>query len=60
MVVTQRPPTSFIECMTLESVHLLSDGGLELFFDDGNLFYGHTICVEVMKAGRVLDADIQG
>jgi hypothetical protein len=45
--------------MTLESVSCLSDGTVEFFHNDDDLFFGHCILV-VMRDDQFVDADIPG
>lgn len=50
----------FTARMTVQSVAAYADGSFEFFFDDGGMFFGHTILVRgTLKAG-VESAEIAG
>lgn len=46
--------------MTLESVTLDEDGTLTFWYEDGDLFWGHTICVRQSAQGEWLSAEMMG
>lgn len=50
----------FKERLQLESIKIESDGGLELAFQDGDLFWGHWIVVKTDPEYRLNYADIEG
>ncbi|MFC7441763.1 DUF2262 domain-containing protein [Laceyella putida] len=51
---------TFISRMTIEAIRFWSDGTAEVYFDDGDLFWGHCILVSLNQDGQVVDADIAG
>ncbi|NGZ75239.1 DUF2262 domain-containing protein [Saccharibacillus alkalitolerans] len=53
-------PEQFAGLMELESLTLDEDGDVALWYDDGELFAGHTICVRFDAAGVFLSADMMG
>lgn len=50
----------FISRMTLNSISILPDGGFEFWYDDGDLFWGHSIMVSGNVKGDLTDAGIHG
>ncbi len=50
----------FISSMTLTSVSVKSDGEFELWYDDGNLFWGHAIRVTATGIGEYEQATVEG
>lgn len=50
----------FVERMTLTSVSVYSDGSAELYYADGDLFWGHTILISVNEDRTFEDASIAG
>lgn len=58
----ERPLTkeAFMETIELKAITAFSDGSFELYFDDGDLFWGHTILVSVDKAYELMEAEIAG
>ncbi len=53
-------PDEFIKRMTLESITLEPDGNFEFWYDDGDLFWGHSIQVIGNIKDGPIDADIPG
>ena len=51
---------TFMERMTLEAVGIDSEGSASLYYDDGDLFWGHCICVLVAPNREFAGADIAG
>lgn len=51
---------AFVSRMTVKEVTIESDGCAALVYDDGNLFWGHSIWVEVDEAGVFQGASIAG
>ncbi|BAZ02272.1 hypothetical protein NIES37_62840 [Tolypothrix tenuis PCC 7101] len=51
---------TFIELIKLVSVHINTDGSADLFYDDGELFGGHTIIISIDCNGACEDAQIAG
>ena len=50
----------FAEIITLKSIAAYSDGSLTLYFDDNDIFWGHSIVVYVRKNHVLYDANIAG
>ena len=50
----------FTGLLTPESLHLYPDDTFVLEFDDGDLFWGHSVSVEGTTDGRLLAADLAG
>ncbi|WP_282043425.1 DUF2262 domain-containing protein [Winogradskyella flava] len=50
----------FIKCLTLTSILFFHDGSSQLGFDDGNLFWGHSIMVDLSKDNKFIDAELLG
>lgn len=50
----------FVSRMRLESVEVLNDLSIGLYYDDGDLFWGHTITVDIDKNGKCTRAEFQG
>ena len=53
------PEAEFRRRLQFESVTAFADGA-ELYFADGDLFWGHTVVVRMAADGRMTDADIGG
>jgi hypothetical protein len=51
---------SFIAKMTLNSISVRPDGDFTFWFDDGDLFFGHSICVGGNLNGTLTKAEIAG
>lgn len=51
---------TFVRRITLEGLTVYGDGSAELSYNDGDLFWGHTIVVSLREDGTVEDATIQG
>ena len=51
---------AFSQRLSLESVTLETEGGFVLWFDDGDLFWGHTICVYGRIEEGFTQATIEG
>ncbi|RZK57401.1 MAG: DUF2262 domain-containing protein [Pedobacter sp.] len=58
----QQPVTKedFIKSMQLISIDFASNAAFDLYFDDGDLFYGHTIIVNVNSKREIKNASIAG
>ena len=50
----------FIEIIEFEGINAFSEGGLEIYFNDHDLFGGHTIIVDVSEDFEFEDAKIAG
>ena len=50
----------FAACITLQAVTFYPDGSAEMFYDDGDLFAGHTLLVSLDAQGNLQDATIAG
>jgi hypothetical protein len=50
----------FLRRLTLESIAIREDGNWEFWYDDGNLFLGHSICVAGTLGGGPTAASIEG
>jgi hypothetical protein len=50
----------FMARLTLDDLAVASDGSAELFYQDDNLFAGHTVLVSIGADGNFEDADIAG
>jgi len=50
----------FIKHLNLTSILFFHDGSSQLGFDDGNLFFGHYIMVDLSRDNKFIDADIWG
>lgn len=50
----------FKECMVLETISLDKDGSFEFWYDDGDLFWGHTILISGTLEEGFTDAEIAG
>lgn len=53
-------PYQFQESMTLESITVSAEGSFEFFFDDGDLFWGHSIIVHGSLTEGLTYAEIYG
>ncbi len=51
---------TFASRMTIKELTIDGDGSATLFYDDGNLFWGHSILVETDSEGAFQYADIAG
>jgi uncharacterized protein (TIGR03067 family) len=51
---------AFAKQVSLESAVRYPDGSIELYYEDGNLFFGHTIIVSVRPEGSFRSASIAG
>ncbi|OWR30757.1 hypothetical protein CDO73_09200 [Saccharibacillus sp. O23] len=51
---------AFVARMDLESITLGEDGGATFWYADGDLFGGHTICVEQGGDGKFISAEMMG
>ena len=58
----EEPLTSeqFKNCMVLKSIAIWTDGSVEFYHNDGDLFFGHYILVTMDSSDRFLDAHIAG
>ena len=52
--------SDFVAAMDFDGVNGFSDGGFEIYFVDGDLFFGHTIVVDVTETFEFEDARIVG
>ncbi|SCA86176.1 hypothetical protein BGLY_2353 [Bacillus glycinifermentans] len=50
----------FMELMELSSISVYPDGDFEVFFDDGDMFWGHSIIVSGNRNGTFESAEIAG
>lgn len=50
----------FKTCMTLESLVISSDGGVQFYYNDGDLFWGHCILIIIDSSDRFVKAEISG
>ena len=50
----------FQQRMTLESIHIDSDGEISYYHNDGDLFWGHYILVTMDSENRFIVAEIAG
>lgn len=57
---TEVSPEEFAERMRIESISVQSDGSFEFWYDDGDLFWGHTIMVSGSLESGCTDAGIHG
>ncbi|OYY89403.1 MAG: hypothetical protein B7Y45_12420 [Sphingomonas sp. 28-66-16] len=53
-------PETLVAPLTLEGATIFADGTATFFFEDGNLFFGHTILVAVDTASGDVTADLAG
>jgi hypothetical protein len=53
-------PYQFQESMTLESITVSAEGSFEFFFDDGDLFWGHSIIVHGSLTEGLTSTEIYG
>ncbi len=51
-------PAGFARRLTLDDVHIADSGSLSLWYDDGDLFRGHVVVVQVDADGNFTDAGI--
>ena len=52
--------TEFINRIKLEGILFFCDGNAELYYNDGDLFWGHTIVVDINENGQYQDSQIYG
>jgi len=50
---------AFLSRMTLETIRIRVTGA-DLYYDDGDLFAGHTIYIDIDEEGRVFQASFEG
>lgn len=50
----------FIGRMTLESLTVDEDGEVTMWYEDGDLFWGHSICIRQSQEGEWLSAEMMG
>lgn len=50
----------FMESMELDDLCVNSDGSITLYYDDGDMFWGHAIEVDIEEDGTYSDANIAG
>lgn len=53
-------PADFIGRMSLQSINILEDDHYSLWYDDGDMFWGHSICVEGCLDTGLRRATMQG
>ena len=53
-------PQEFIEHMTLDAIVFQEDGKFEFWYDDGDMFAGHSITVSCSLVEGPYDAGISG
>lgn len=51
---------AFLSRIALEAVHIHADGLAEFYFEDGDLFFGHTIIAAREANGEISDVQIAG
>jgi len=51
-------PEQFTPRMTLEALGFYAEGNVTFYYDDGDLFFGHTIQLRMDAASNFIDADI--
>jgi uncharacterized protein (TIGR03067 family) len=51
---------AFASRMTLETASIQADGGIDLYYQDGDLFWGHCIIISVSGERQFIDASIAG
>ncbi|MGM9946164.1 MAG: DUF2262 domain-containing protein [Lysinibacillus sp.] len=52
--------SEFINRIKLEGILFFCDGNAELYYNDGDLFWGHTIVVSINENGQYQDSQIYG
>ncbi|MGL5062468.1 MAG: DUF2262 domain-containing protein [Microcoleus sp.] len=50
----------FKSCMILESLVISSEGDVQFYYNDGDLFWGHYILIAMDSSDLFVDADIPG
>lgn len=50
----------FIEAITMETINISSDGSITVYYDDGDLFFGHVILVNIDENMQYESAHIAG
>lgn len=50
----------FVKRINLESIMFYCEGNAELYYNDGDLFWGHTIVVDINEKGEYESAQIYG
>ena len=50
----------FMKRMEMSEITVCSDGSLSLFYNDDDMFWGHTIEIEVKPNGEIISANIAG
>lgn len=50
----------FVETIEFEGVNAFAEGSFEIYFNDHNLFGGHTIIVDINEIFELEDANIAG
>jgi hypothetical protein len=53
-------PTQFKNRMILESINISSEGDLNFYYNDGDLFFGHCISITINNSDRFVDANSVG
>lgn len=52
--------SEFVEGISMEGVTAFSDGSFETYFNDGDIFWGHSIVVGIDEEFNFTNADISG
>jgi len=52
--------SEFINRIKLEGILFFCDGNAELYYNDGDLFWGHTIVVRINENGQYQDSQVYG
>lgn len=52
--------SEFINRIKLEGILFFCDGNAELYYNDGDLFWGHTIVVSINENGQYQDSQVYG
>lgn len=50
----------FIDSIEISEMTVSPDGSITLYYDDGDMFWGHAIEISVEPDGTVSDANIAG
>ncbi|MGE8205419.1 DUF2262 domain-containing protein [Heyndrickxia sp. NPDC080065] len=59
-VIAEITKEMFIDLMELSSISVYPEGGFEIFFSDGDMFWGHSIIVNGNINGELTSAEIAG
>lgn len=58
--ITEITKELFVELMSIDSISVYNDGEFEIFFSDGDMFWGHSIIVNGDINGNFTSAEIAG